>query len=46
MIPGGVVFRAGQGVGTVTKPGLPLPVGEPAINPMPRRIESIHDEHE
>jgi cobalt-precorrin-5B (C1)-methyltransferase len=34
----GVTFRAGQGVGTVTKPGLPLPVGEPAINPVPRRL--------
>ncbi|MGY2050172.1 cobalt-precorrin-5B (C(1))-methyltransferase [Methylobacterium sp. JK268] len=34
----GVVFRAGPGVGTVTRPGLPLPVGEPAINPMPRRM--------
>jgi cobalt-precorrin-5B (C1)-methyltransferase len=32
----GVVFCAGPGVGTVTKAGLPLPVGEPAINPMPR----------
>ena len=38
----GVVFRAGQGVGTVTKPGLPLPVGEPAINPMPRRFITEH----
>lgn len=34
----GVSFRAGEGVGTVTKPGLPLAVGEPAINPVPRRI--------
>jgi cobalt-precorrin-5B (C1)-methyltransferase len=34
----GVVFRAGPGVGTVTKPGLPLDVGEPAINPVPRRM--------
>jgi len=32
----GVVFRAGAGVGTVTRPGLPLPPGEPAINPKPR----------
>ncbi|MCU1616793.1 MAG: cbiD [Frankiales bacterium] len=39
---GGVRFRAGPGVGTVTKPGLPLPVGEPAINPMPRRFISEH----
>ncbi|WP_448954311.1 cobalt-precorrin-5B (C(1))-methyltransferase [Labrys neptuniae] len=32
----GVTFKAGEGVGTVTRPGLPLPVGEPAINPGPR----------
>ncbi len=32
----GVVFRAGEGVGTVTLPGLPVAVGEPAINPAPR----------
>jgi cobalt-precorrin-5B (C1)-methyltransferase len=32
----GVRFRAGEGVGTVTLPGLPLPPGEPAINPVPR----------
>jgi cobalt-precorrin-5B (C1)-methyltransferase len=34
----GIVFRAGPGVGTVTKPGLPLPAGEPAINPVPRQM--------
>lgn len=34
----GVTFRAGEGVGTVTLPGLPLPVGEPAINPVPRQM--------
>ena len=34
----GVVFRAGSGVGTVTLPGLPVAVGEPAINPVPRRM--------
>lgn len=33
---GGIVFRAGGGVGTVTKAGLPIGVGEPAINPVPR----------
>jgi cobalt-precorrin-5B (C1)-methyltransferase len=33
-----VTFRAGPGVGTVTKPGLVLAVGEPAINPVPRRM--------
>ena len=32
----GVVFRAGAGVGTVTRPGLAIPPGEPAINPVPR----------
>ena len=31
-------LRAGGGVGTVTKPGLGLPVGAPAINPVPRRM--------
>ena len=36
----GIVFRAGEGVGTVTLPGLPVPVGEPAINPAPRRMIS------
>jgi len=34
----GVVFRAGPGVGTVTRPGLPIPPGEPAINPVPRKM--------
>lgn len=34
----GVIFRAGAGVGTVTKPGLPVPPGEPAINPAPRAL--------
>jgi len=34
----GVTFHAGEGVGTVTRPGLPLAVGEPAINPAPRAI--------
>ena len=34
----GLVFRAGAGVGTVTRPGLPLPPGEPAINPAPRAM--------
>ena len=31
-------FRAGEGVGTVTKPGLQIPPGQPAINPGPRRM--------
>jgi cobalt-precorrin-5B (C1)-methyltransferase len=34
----GVTFRAGEGVGTVTLPGLPVPPGEPAINPVPRKM--------
>ncbi|MFI0981014.1 cobalt-precorrin-5B (C(1))-methyltransferase [Streptomyces sp. NPDC021093] len=38
----GVVFRAGPGVGTVTLPGLPLDVGEPAINPVPRKLIREH----
>ena len=37
--PGGpVTFRAGPGVGVVTRPGLPLAVGEPAVNPAPRAM--------
>ncbi|MFH8514329.1 cobalt-precorrin-5B (C(1))-methyltransferase [Streptomyces gelaticus] len=40
----GVVFRAGPGVGTVTLPGLPLDVGEPAINPVPRQMLREHIE--
>ena len=34
----GVSFRAGSGVGMVTKAGLPIPPGEPAINPVPRQM--------
>jgi cobalt-precorrin-5B (C1)-methyltransferase len=34
----GVTFRAGAGVGTVTRAGLPVSPGEPAINPVPRRM--------
>lgn len=34
----GIGFEAGEGVGAVTLPGLPLAVGEPAINPAPRKI--------
>jgi cobalt-precorrin-5B (C1)-methyltransferase len=36
----GIVFAAGEGVGTVTRAGLPLPPGEPAINPVPRQMIS------
>ena len=47
----GVEFRAGPGVGTVTRPGLPVAVGEPAINPVPRRmmreaVAEVADAHE
>ncbi|MHB1285133.1 MAG: cobalt-precorrin-5B (C(1))-methyltransferase [Leptospirales bacterium] len=33
----GVRFHRGPGVGWISKPGLGIPVGEPAINPVPRR---------
>ncbi len=32
-----VIIKGGKGVGKVTKPGLPVPVGEWAINPYPRK---------
>lgn len=35
---GATELRAGPGIGTVTKPGLGLEVGAPAINPVPRRM--------
>lgn len=31
-------IHSSTGVGIVTKPGLPVPVGEPAINPIPRKM--------
>ncbi len=41
----GIVFSAGPGVGTVTRAGLPIPPGEPAINPVPRRmIQAVVDD--
>ncbi|MCL6518044.1 cobalt-precorrin-5B (C(1))-methyltransferase [Alicyclobacillus sp.] len=46
----GVEIDGGEGVGRVTKPGLPIPVGEAAINPVPRRMiretcEAVLAEH-
>ena len=39
LAPGsGIRFVAGDGVGMVTKAGLPIAVGEPAINPVPRAM--------
>ena len=35
---GGVRLTAGEGVGVVTKAGLPVAVGEPAVNPGPRAM--------
>lgn len=34
----GITWRAGEGVGTVTRAGLPVEPGEPAINPVPRSM--------
>ena len=37
-----VVFKAGEGVGTATRIGIVIPVGEPAINPVPRKMIREH----
>ncbi|HET6794835.1 MAG TPA: cobalt-precorrin-5B (C(1))-methyltransferase [Acidimicrobiales bacterium] len=37
-LDGETVIEAGDGVGVVTLPGLGLPVGAPAVNPVPRRM--------
>ncbi len=42
----GVSFSAGKGVGTVTRDGLLLAVGEPAINPVPRQMMREHLQQE
>ena len=33
-----IIIRGGVGIGRITKPGLAVPVGEWAINPVPRRM--------
>ena len=35
---GDIIIDGGEGIGVVTKPGLSLPVGEKAINPVPRAM--------
>ena len=39
-MPGKIIITGGEGVGTVTKPGLGLEIDMPAINPVPRRMIS------
>jgi cobalt-precorrin-5B (C1)-methyltransferase len=45
-----IVIKAGSGVGVVTKPGLAVPVGQPAVNPGPRQMitqavrDVLHDQ--
>lgn len=34
----GIILDGGVGIGRVTKPGLPVPIGEAAINPVPRKM--------
>jgi cobalt-precorrin-5B (C1)-methyltransferase len=41
----GIMIQGGMGVGRVTRPGLSVPVGEAAINPVPRKmiLEAVHE---
>jgi cobalt-precorrin-5B (C1)-methyltransferase len=41
----GITVKCGEGIGIVTKPGLQVAIGEPAINPVPKRmiIESVKE---
>ena len=42
---GSIVFQRGEGVGVVTQPGLQVAIGEPAINPVPRKMmtAAVHE---
>jgi cobalt-precorrin-5B (C1)-methyltransferase len=41
----GIMIQGGTGVGRVTRPGLSVPAGEAAINPVPRKmiLEAVHE---
>ncbi|MBM4401195.1 MAG: cobalamin biosynthesis protein CbiD, partial [Crenarchaeota archaeon] len=38
---GKITIKGSRGIGIVTKSGLPVPVGESAINPMPRKMITV-----
>ena len=40
--PNPIVFKAGEGVGSATRAGIVIPVGQPAINPVPRKMIREH----
>lgn len=42
---GGIIIKGGEGVGVVTRPGLPVPIGEPAINSVPLKMikDAVHE---
>jgi len=44
--PGEIEIDGGEGVGTVTKPGLGLEIGKPAINPVPKKmiVQNLREE--